>query len=84
MSERQGEDFIEISNNYFEDFGYDPCEDFCLISPSHNKDTFSLYEDGEACFKIKHNDVHTNPPNEGFPYLLLTYPTGLRDDKKQF
>jgi hypothetical protein len=76
MSERQREDCIEISNNYFKDFDYDPCGDFCLISPCHNKDTFSLYEDGEACFKIKHNDVHTNPPSEGFPYLLLTYPDG--------
>jgi hypothetical protein len=40
MSERQGEDFIEISNNYFEDFDYGPCENFCLISSCHNKDAF--------------------------------------------
>jgi hypothetical protein len=76
MSEGQGENFVEISNNYFEDFDYDHCEDFCLISPCHNKDTFSLYEEGEACFKIKHNDIYDNPPSEGFPCLLLTCPDG--------
>jgi hypothetical protein len=67
MSENQGEDCLEISNNYFEDFG--------LITPTHNRDTFSLYEE-EACFKIKHNDVYDNPPNSGYPCLLLTFPDG--------
>jgi hypothetical protein len=60
MSQNQGEDFLEISNNYFEEFDYEPSEDFGLISPAHSKDTFSLYEE-EACFKIKHNDVYDNP-----------------------
>jgi hypothetical protein len=76
MSENQGEDFIEISNNYFEEFDYELSEDFCLISPCHNKDAFSLYEQGEACFKIKHNDVCDNPPSDGYPCLLLTLPDG--------
>jgi hypothetical protein len=51
MSENQGEDCLEISNNYFEDFDYDPSEDFGLITPTHNRDTFSLYEEEEACFQ---------------------------------
>jgi hypothetical protein len=75
MSQNQGEDFLEISNNYFEEFDYEPSEDFGLISPAHSKDTFSLYEE-EACFKIKHNDVYDNPPSSGYPCLELTFPDG--------
>jgi hypothetical protein len=40
MSNNQGEDFIEISDNYFKEFKYETSEYFCLISPVHNKDTF--------------------------------------------
>ncbi|MDR1245078.1 MAG: hypothetical protein LBJ98_03780 [Endomicrobium sp.] len=75
MSKNQGEDLLEISNNYFEEFDYEPSENFSLISPVHNRDTFSLYEE-EACFKIKHNDVCDNPPGTGYPCLALTFHDG--------
>jgi hypothetical protein len=76
MSESQGDDVLEISNNYFEDFDYDPSTNFSLISPQHSNNSFSIYEEEEACFNIKYNDISDNPPNAGYPCLLLTFPDG--------
>jgi hypothetical protein len=76
MSERQGGDLIEL-NPYFTDFDY-PSRNFSfsLISPQHSSNAFSIYEEEEACFKIKYNDISDNPPSLGYPCLLLTFPDG--------
>ncbi|MDR2399390.1 MAG: hypothetical protein LBD61_03040 [Endomicrobium sp.] len=63
MSERQRDDFIEISNNYFEEFDYDPSRNSNFISLQHDSDAFSIYEEEEACFKIKYNDIFDDPHN---------------------
>jgi hypothetical protein len=71
MSERQGGDLIEL-NPYFTDFDY-PSRNFSLISPQHSSNAFSIYEEEEACFKIKYNDISDNPPSLRVSLLIINF-----------
>jgi hypothetical protein len=46
-----------------------------LLSPTHSKDTFSIYEEN-AIFQVKLSNSCDNPPNSECPKLHLTFPNG--------
>jgi hypothetical protein len=76
MSDGTGEEYIEISNYFFQEFDYEPADDFRLLSPIHNRDHFSIHKEESASFKVRHNDTLNNPPSSGYPKLILKCPDG--------
>jgi hypothetical protein len=49
-----------------------------LLSPTHSKDTFSIYEE-DAVFQVKLNNSPDNPSNGECPKLHLTFPDGTTE-----
>ncbi|MDR2395713.1 MAG: hypothetical protein LBD57_03815 [Endomicrobium sp.] len=74
MSSGSDQNYIEVTNLYFEDFDYEPNLEFQLLTPQHQKDAISIYDEEDVVFRVVHNDVVNNAPQESYPRILLKFP----------
>jgi hypothetical protein len=74
MSAGINETYIEVTNLYFEEFDYEPNLEFQLLTPQHQSESISIYDEEDVVFNVVHNDVLNNAPQEGYPKILLKFP----------
>ncbi|MDR1418012.1 MAG: hypothetical protein LBI80_02490 [Endomicrobium sp.] len=66
--------YIEVTNLYFEEFDYEPSLEFQLLTPQHQNESISIYDEEDVFFSVIHNDIVNNAPREGYPKILLKFP----------
>jgi hypothetical protein len=75
MSAGANEDYIELTNSYFEEFDYETnLKEFQLLSPQHQSEAISIYDEEDVIFSVVHNDILNNAPQKGYPKILLKLP----------
>jgi hypothetical protein len=74
MSACSNESYVEVMNLYFEEFDYESNLEFKLLTPQHQTDSVSIYDEEDVTFNVVHNDVANNAPQEGYPKILLKFP----------
>jgi hypothetical protein len=73
MSAGSNESYVEVTNLYFEEFDYESNLEFKLLTPQHQSDSVSIYDEEDVTFNVVHNDVANNAPQEGYPKILLKF-----------
>jgi hypothetical protein len=74
MSAGVNENYVEVTNLYFEEFDYESDLEFQLLTPQHKSESISIYDEEDVVFNVIHNDVVNNVPQEGYPKILLKFP----------
>jgi hypothetical protein len=74
MSAGINESYCEVTNLYFEEFDYEHALEFQLLTPQHQKESISIYDEEDVVFRVVHNDVVNNAPQENYPRILLKFP----------